>query len=1114
MPGVQLWLDQLGLAQYGPSFEANAIDAELLPDLSDTDLQALGVQALGHRKRLLKAIAELSGPPQAAPAERRQITVMFCDLVGSSALAEQLDPEDLRDLMQTYQRACSDVVARHDGHVAQYLGDGLMVYFGWPQAHDDNAARAVHAALEVSQAIAALKLAAPIQARVGIHTGVVVVGETGQGDASIPKAAVGETPNVAARLQALAEPGTVVVSERTRSLLGSLFEFAELGSHALKGLSTPMRLYQALSARATTSRFDAARSGLALTALVGREAEQAQLLRCWRRACAGSGQLVLVSGEAGIGKSRLVLTLREHTAATAQVVLRYQCSPYHANSPQYPMIEQITMAAGFSRDDPPERKLDKLEALLVGDADKVAELAPLMALLLSLPVDRYPALKLSPQQIKEKTTQAFVDQIEALAQRQPLLMIFEDVHWIDPSSQEILDRLVARIGKLPVLIELTFRPEYLPRWAASDSVTTLGLSRLDPAHAAQLVAGVTAGKQLPAEVLDQILAHTDGVPLFVEELTKSVLESGLLLETGDHYSLHRPLPAMAIPTSLRDSLLARLDRLAPVKFLIQIGACIGREFGYELVAMVSGLADEALVAGLDKLIDAGLISRRGTPPQASYTFKHALMQDAAYDFLLKSSRLQLHARIAQALEQGFSDQVANKPELLAHHHTRAGNLLAAIALWHKAGELALQRVALQEALAHLQQGLALIAQLPVSAERDALELSVRGPLNAVWTGLRGWAAPEVGSNASSIVDLAARLGDHQGLLMGAWGMWSHTITGGRIADSLAGARHVLAQGDHTGDADLQCFGHALISVTYYYLGRLVQAREQGRHFLALYTPQRASRWMKFTSIDLRTFFAIWSTQWTWMLGQADQAVLASDAKDQHARQLGNLFNLGYALTAGAYVFEYRCEPEHFLQRIDEIEALTREQSIPFLSRVQIPLAEGLVRLRLGQLPEATALLRQAITNWTASGGHVRVPFVKSALAEALALQGDLSAGLALIDEALEQIERPGWQERSHLAEVLRLKGWMLLRQGRSDEAEAALQASLAWARQQQALSWQLRSATTLAGLWQSQGRFDSAQQLLAPILGSFTEGFETRDLLAAKVLLDELGSRPTAHAPP
>jgi len=1117
--GIREWLQELGLQKYAALFAEHEITVEVLPLLTEADLGALGLPTEA-RRRLMVAIrahgpaayARPSAPSPGIPleqstttyeAERRQLTVMFCDLVGSTALAERLDPEELRDLIQAYHRACGEVVARYEGYVAQYLGDGLMIYFGWPQAHEDDAERSVRSALEMVQAVKGVSAAPPLAVRIGVATGAVVVGDALGGDDAEATLAVGETPILASRLQGVAGPGEIVIAPATRRLVGDTFELADLGARTLKGIAEPLHLFRVVRARTTESRFEAAHGGVPLTPLVGREEEVALLLGRWQRARDGAGQIVLVGGEPGIGKSRLTRVLRERIAGERHAALRYQCSPYHLNSALYPFTEQLEFAAGFTREDTPEQKLDKMEAMLAGGPEQRAEAAPLLAALLSLPGERYPPLNLSPQKQKEKTLEALTGQIEALSRRQPVLMVFEDAHWIDPTSQEVLNALVPRIRALPVLLLITYRPEYTPHWTGQAHVATLGLDRLRRSQAAELIAMMARGRALPAEVVEQIAARTDGVPLFVEELTKSVLESGMLQQDGDQYTL-RALPALIIPTSLRDSLLARLDRLASVKEIAQIGACIGREFSHGLLVRISALRDKQLEEALRKLTESGLVYSRGTAPDAAYTFKHALVQDAAYDSLLKSKKQQLHALLAQTLQEDFADRVSNEPELLAHHYTQSGNLAVAIPWWRKAGELAVRRMALQEAVAHFQKGLALIERLPPSSERDKLELSIREPLNGAWIGWRGWPASEVGMNAIAILELAKNQGTPESLLMGLYGVWISTLTQGRVADALGWAERLLAEGNKAGDIDLQILGHTATMISHFYLGQLFAAREHGNRSVALYDPQRADRWMQLTGHDTRTVFLGWSAHWTWMLGYPDQAVQMSNEQDAQARRLGHALNLGYALTVGAYPFDYRCEPEQLVERVREADRLAREQSIPILYEVMVPQVEGLALLRSRHLSESIFLLRQGIENWNRLGGHTRVPYLKSALAEALALQGDLDAALEMIGESLEQIDRPGWQERSHLAEVLRLKGWMLMRQGRGEEAETALRASIDWARQQQAKSWELRSSTTLAQLLLERGQRDAAREVLAPMYNWFTEGFDTHDLTAARTLLEAL----------
>jgi class 3 adenylate cyclase/tetratricopeptide (TPR) repeat protein len=1113
------WLAENDLVEFEGIFTENQVDLKTLEILTDTDLKELGL-AFGPRKRILNAIAKLKDfAPQEAGVniplrtpsrgERRQLTVMFCDLVGSTALSTLLDPEELNALINAYRRTCHDAVLRYEGHVAQYLGDGLMAYFGWPVAYEDAAERAVRSALEIVQAVKSIRSVKPLSVRVGLATGPVVVGGRAQNGMAEAGLAVGETPNLAARLQTLASPGEIVIAHSTRRLLGDSFSLTDLGAHALKGIAQPAQAWRVDEVRRTVGRFKAAHGGIELAPLVGRSEETALLERLWQSARRSEGQVVLVGGQAGIGKSRLTLDLRERITEP-HLALHYQCSPYHLNSPLYPFIEQFEVSAGFVRDDTIEGRLEKMEAALDYAEEASKEVVTLFAALLSLPTDRYPALNLSPQKQKEKTLEALARRIEVLARRGPVLMVIEDVHWIDPTSQELLDLFVPKVSGLPVLLLMSYRLEYMPSWQGQTGVTTLALNRLGPAQVGQLVDTVTSGKSLPPEVLDEILVRTDGVPLYVEELTRSVLESGLLRSEGDHYVLQAPLASVAIPSSLRDSLMARLDRMGAAKEFAQVGACIGREFSYELLGRISTAPAALMDTSLRALVTAGLVTRNDST--AAYTFKHALIQDAAYESLLKSRRSELHARIAQVLEKDFADRIANAPEYLAHHHTQAGHRTEAIPLWRQAGTLAVQRVALKEAVAHFLKGLALIDQLAPSPQRDSLELTIREPLNAAWTGLRGWAAPEVAENATAILRLAENQGNTESGLLAMWWVWTSTITQGRIADSLQWVDRLLAAGSETGDIDLRMFGHATAMVHHFLNGRLVESREQANGALALYEPRHAQEWIHRTGHDLRTFVEVYACQLLWMLGFPDQAIRLSDQSAAHARSDGHAFNLVWALTFSSYVFAYRREPERLLERVAEADRLARDQGLTFISEVSVPQAKGIAELQKGHSREAISLLRQGLDRWTKTGGNVRVPLVKSALAEAVGLEGDLSGALELIDECIEQINLPAGQERLWLPEVLRRKGWMLMQAGRSDDAEIQLLASIECAHEQQARSWELRSATTLARILVARSQHQGALELLSPVYEWFTEGMNTKDLVEARTLIETLRkARPLAN---
>ncbi|HEY1432129.1 MAG TPA: AAA family ATPase, partial [Stellaceae bacterium] len=783
---IAAWLRSLGLERYEAAFRENEIDWAVLPELTADDLKEIGVTAVGHRRKVLAAIAALraprapldpiplsapidGGPPGGHPgataeaagaritaeAERRQLTIMFCDLVGSTPLAARLDPEDLRDLIGAYHRAVAEVIGRFDGFVAKYMGDGVLAYFGYPRAQEGDAERAVRAGLALVAAVPRLQLVAEVglQVRIGIATGVVVVGDlTGSGEAQ-ERGVVGETPNLAARLQTLAQPGTVVIAPSTRRLTGGHFDYRELGGVALKGFDDPVGACQVVAESALESRFEAQHE-IALTPLIGREEELELLRRRWRQAEEGEGRVVLLVGEAGIGKSRLTRALLEGLAGEPHLRLRYFCSPHHRNSALFPVISQIEHVADLLRDDTAEQKLAKLDAVLARTAAE-PEAVDLIADLLSLPA-RYPAPELSPQQRKDKTLTALLAQIERLAREQPVLMLFEDLHWIDPTSLELLTAIVDRVQRLPVLLLATARPEFGPPWPSHAHVTALSLTRLSRRECVALVERITAGKPLPASVLEQILARTDGVALFIEELTKTVIESGMLIDRGDRYMMAGPLPSLAIPTTLHDSLTARLDRLTPVKEVAQIAACIGRDFDYDLLAAASGMPEEGLRSALEALRHAELIIARGLSAER-YSFKHALVRDAAYAGLLKSRRVQLHAAIARAIEQSFAHLVEVEPETLAYHLTEAGLPDKAAHYWLRAGKIAGARFANLEAIAHLRRGIEAVGGFPDGASKDRLELDLQLALGPCLITIEGFLSNAFAATFTRARELCERL---------------------------------------------------------------------------------------------------------------------------------------------------------------------------------------------------------------------------------------------------------------------------------------------------------------------------------------------------------------------
>ena len=857
---IVVWLRSLGLGKYEAAFRENDIDETVLPSLTHENLKELGVTSLGHRVKLLDAIAALrsdaSGKapsidaatalstPSAHPedrAERRQVTVMFSDLVGSTALSARMDPEDLREVISAYQKCVAETVQRFGGFVAKYMGDGVLIYFGYPQAHEDDAERAVRAGLELVAAVGALKTHAPLQTRVGIATGLVVVGDLIGSGASQEQAIVGETPNLAARLQGVAEPNSVVIAESTRKLVGNLFELQDLGAQDLKGISGPVRAWAALRPASVESRFDALHA-TGLTELVGREEELDLLLRRWSKAKTGEGQVVLLSGEPGIGKSRLTAALMEHLADEPHTRLRYFCSPQHTDSALYPITSQMERAAGFAHDDTAQAKLDKLDALLAQSFTSRQD-AALLAEMLSLPNDgRYPTLELPPQQRRQKTLEALAAQLEALSQSKPVLMIFEDVHWVDPTSLEVLGRTVDRLKRLGVLLIITYRPEFEPPWIGIPHVTVLSLSRLGDREIAAIIERLTGNTPLPASIRQDIAERTDGIPLFIEEMTRAVLEAESESEARKTTSAV-PSSTLAVPASLHASLMARLDRLGPAKEVAQIGAAIGREFSHPLLAAVVGKAEKEVESTLDRLITAGLLFRQGVPPDAIYLFKHALVQDVAYGTLLREPRRALHARIAETLESHFAEIAESQPELLARHCTEAGLIEKAAGLWGKAGQRSLAHSALVEAMAQLTRALAQLGALPATPGLRREQITLQVALITPLCHVKGYAAPESKAaveRARLLIEEAEALGEppEDPLLLFSvlYGFWvaNYVVFNGDVCRDLAAQFLSLAEKQRATVPLMM--GHRLMGASLLHTGDLAEGRAHYAQALALYDP--------------------------------------------------------------------------------------------------------------------------------------------------------------------------------------------------------------------------------------------------------------------------------------
>jgi predicted ATPase/class 3 adenylate cyclase len=1099
------WLRGLGLEQYAPAFEQNHIEPGLSSLIAE-DLKDLGVSSVGHRRRLLEGIAALRAPPSVAgveatakepaigpEAERRQVTVMFCDLVGSTALSDRLDPEDLREVIGRYQACIAKVAERHDGFVAKYMGDGALLYFGYPQAHEDDAEQAVRCALALVDAVGELEAPERLQLRVGIASGLVVVGDlVGQGSAQ-EQAIVGQTPNLAARLQALAEPNGIVIGESTRRQIGALFETAELGLQQPKGFAEPQRAWRVLAENRTLGRFEALR--LSATPLVGRDEELELLFRRWTQAKAGGGRVVLIAGEPGVGKSRLAEALVERIAAEPHTRLRYFCAPHRQDSAFYPVIAQVERAAGFARGDMPAVRLAKLRALLAGAAPSDQDLA-LIAELHGLASDRAPAPDLSPQRKKELTFNALLRQLERLSQRHPVLMVFEDIQWIDPSAHELLDRIIERIADWPVLLLATFRPEFQPPWAGRPDVTMLNLGRLDRRNTAALVENL-AGNALSTAIVEEIAERADGVPLFVEELTKAVLESGA---QGVSTLSAVPQPGLVVPATLHASLMARLDRLGPAaKDIAQKGAVLGREFGYELLAFVADLPDPQLREALDRLAGSGLLFARGTPPQSTYLFKHALVQDAAYGTLLRSRRQQLHARTAAILEEQFPEIVAAQPELLAHHCEKAGLMRKAVGHLLTAGRQALARSAMKEADALLRKGLDMLAGLPDEPWRGQQELELLIALGSALAATKGLAADEVGATVGRARALAERIGrrEHLGPLIFNQCVFHYARAELRLAVSLA--EQIEKIGAERNDVAAQLQGRDARGIICCSLGQFIAARDllERCHGLSAY---RGAASAGLALADLYAVMLAHLAETLAYLGFVAQAQLRLSEALAEARRLTHAFTLAHVLAWATLISWVLRSPELQVQT-EELSALSTEHGFSHVSG-RATVALGRVLLGLGRAQEGLARLERGLTALRETGTVLATPGLLISLAQARGMLGQPIEGLHRLDEARQIIEAT--EERLDEAELHRMRGDLLLQTGDRGAAEASFREAIALAQGQSAKLYELRAASSLARLWRDQGKQSEAHALLAPICAWFTEGFEVADLQDARALLTEL----------
>jgi class 3 adenylate cyclase/predicted ATPase len=1044
-------------------------------------------------------------------AERRHLSVLFCDLVGSTALATRLDLEDYRDVVRAYHQICAEVMQRFDGTVAQYLGDGVLVYFGYPHAHEDDAQRAVRAGLGILAAMGDLNThlqrekGIQLGVRLSIHTGLVVIGDMG-GAGRQEQLALGAVPNVASHIQGFAAPNTLSVSEATYRLVQGYFECQDLGVLTLKGVAEPIHVYRVLQENGARGRLDVAVTR-GLTPLVGRASEVTLLMERWEQAKAGQGQIVLLTGEAGIGKSRLIEMVKEYIAQEPHIRWECRSSEYYQNSALYPLTDLFQRILQWQQDETPDEKLGKLEQALRQYRLSLEESVPLFASLLALPLPehQYPSLNLSPQRQRQKTLEALVAILLEQAEQQSVLFILEDLHWTDPTTLELLGLLLDQTPTASLLVLLTCRPHFQPAWHHRSYLTEMTLNRLSHAQVTQIVNRMTDGKTFPQEVLAQIVEKTDGVPLFVEEMTKAILESGHLKAVDGHYELIESFSTFAIPATLQDSLMARLDRLVTAKAVAQIAAVIGRQFTYPLLQVLSQLDETTLQHELGRLVEVEIVYQRGMLPHSTYMFKHALIQEAAYASLLKSTRQQYHQRIAQILEEQFPETADTQLELLAHHYTEAGRTEKAVHYWYQAGQRAIQRSAHVEAISHLTTGRELLKTLPETPERLHREVDMHITLGASLIATKGSAAPEVGQTYIRAHRLCHHLDDPYQLFPVLRGLWNHYCLRAEMQRAHAWGEQLLTLAQQIQDATMRIEAHRAMGQTLLYMGAITSAYTHLAQGISLDDPQqhRALPFL-YGGTDSGVFCRGQGAWALWFLGYADQGLTRIDEAVTLAQQMAHPFNLNFSLIATALFHQLRHEVRFTQEHSEAAMGLAKEQGFSYWMAFSAIL-HGWALAHQGQAQEGIEQINQGLIAYRATGAEILRSYFLALLAEVHGIIEHPDIGLTALSEALllTDAARVHWYE----SELYRLKGTLLLNlaSDNQSEAETCFHKAIAIAQNQSSKSWELRAATSLARLWQQQGKRQEAHDLLAPIYGWFTEGFDTADLQGAKTLLEALG---------
>jgi class 3 adenylate cyclase/predicted ATPase/energy-coupling factor transporter ATP-binding protein EcfA2 len=1106
---IREWLEDIELGRLVDVFVEHEINFSTLPYITEEDLKEIGLK-LGTRRRILAAINELkkksspdqiqpSGGPEAAVFERtgnpekRHLTVMFCDLVGSTELSSTLDAEDLRILMRQYQDTVAGAVSRYGGHIAKYLGDGVLAYFGWPRAYEDQAERAIKAGLEAVSAVRLINVAGEknLSCRVGVSSGEVIVGDL-IGQASLDAEAVtGATPNLAARLQGIAEPGQVIISDSTRRLVGNVFLLHDLGQQNLKGFPGPIAAWTVKGERAADSRFEASHQG-ALSPFIGRAHELDLISERWSLAKQGEGQVVLLTGEAGMGKSRLVLALRELIDQEQHFRLRYQCSPHHVHSSFYPIIQRLEKAAGFLPEDNTNEKIEKLEGLLTVGQPDIQHIAPFFAALLSLPVEqRYGKLDLDPQKLRDRTIEVLLNQVVTLSAVKPVLFVLEDAHWTDPSTEALIDGLISRITDARVLVLITYRPNYSAPWTNFPHMTSITLNRLSRKQSLKLIA-VSGGENLSDGVREKILDRSEGMPLFLEELTRSIVESGAEGEM------------QAIPDTLHASLMARLDRLAEAKEIAQYGAAIGREFSYRIIARLVDLDQAELTTSLSKLTGSGLLFQRGSPPDSVFIFKHALIQNIAYESLLREKRRELHLQISDVIKADAKDSSETEPEVLAHHLTEAGKTADAVPYWLDAAQRAASASAYTEAEELCKIAIRLTKELPETPQRQAIELKLLLLLGSVLMSTKGFAAPEVGEIYAQAHRLCQDIGDVSERFAATWGYWIYSYQAGahERAKNLAKETIAITQNDEDTGRRLQAH-HA--SWTYSSVtGDLNECQEHLRSGKTLYDESMHGRHAYlFAGHDPGVCCWNHAGMIDWVMGFPEDARKDVEKARQLADQISHPFSQMLSRVFSSWVYQHRRERTETKAMAEEAMAISKEHGFHQYVGV-ISIFDAWAHVNSLTSEKCLNQLKEGLAQFKSTGSSARLSYYLSVFADACLEIGEIDEGLQAIEEGLacvKEHDQARWEPELH-----RLHANLMLRRSAEEvtKAEHSLHKAVEIANLQGAKSWELRAAIDLAGLLKANGRSEEAQELLRPVFEWFDQGFDSADLIEANALLEEL----------